>query len=166
MHDIPTKIISETRLLSHILLQNPVGSAVTLALRGPEKLDVPGRILPEGYVEFDAVLSLSPGRYWWQILSDSEHGSTVYQSGQILVTANYKNVEAGFDGRTAAEKMLEAVEAALLGTADEAVWTIQINGRQLQFYSVDQLKKLRAIAVAKVRNERGQNKFRSVAVRL
>ncbi|TIH12752.1 hypothetical protein D0S45_17430 [Marinifilum sp. JC120] len=165
---IPKKIIqnSTASCLIEVSGYTPVeGWALTLALRGPGKSNAAGVVLGSGW---SVVLptDIPVGLYWWQVVVQRDGEQHVPLSGKLEVSPDLLAEEAGFDGRTENEKALEAVDAALAGRATNAVWNYEINGRKIQYYSIDQLKKLRGMLATKVLQERGKNKFRSVRVRV
>lgn len=108
---------------------------------------------------------LQAGRYYWQLFVEREETKVLLESGVMHVEPNLLNEGAGFDGRTGAEKALEAVEACLAGKASKDQLSYSIKGRALTRYSVDELLRLRAFYVMRVRNERGI-KPKPVRVRL
>lgn len=165
---IPKKLIqnSTATVLLELSGYTPVeGWAATLALRGPGKANAEGVVLGSGW-SVVIPTNLTKGRYWWQVIVQRDGEQHAPLSGELEITPDLLAEEAGFDGRTEAEIALENVDAALAGRASNVVWNYEINGRKIQYYSVDQLKKLRAVLVTKVLNERGKNKFGVVRVRV
>ena len=78
-------------------------------------------------------------------------------SGRIVVLPNLAAISAvgGYDGRTQAKKMLDAIDAALLSLSYGerlAVVEAEVAGRRLK-YNVDGLMKLRNLYAAQVRAE-------------
>lgn len=108
---------------------------------------------------------LQAGRYYWQLFAERGTTKILLDCGELEVIPNLLNEEAGYDGRTDAEKGLDAVNACLLGKASKDQLSYTIKGRSLTRYSVDELKKLRAHFVMLVRKERGI-KAKPVRVRL
>lgn len=165
---IPKKLIqnSTATVLLELSGYTPVeGWAATLALRGPGKANAEGVVLGSGW-SVVIPTDLPKGRYWWQVVVQRDGEQYVPLSGELEITPDLLAEEAGFDGRTEAEKALEAVDSALAGRATNAVWGYEINGRKIQYYSIDQLKKLRGQLVTKVLQQRGKNKLRPVRVRV
>ncbi|MFK4765467.1 hypothetical protein ACI3L3_11925 [Desulfobaculum sp. SPO524] len=167
INELPRQIAISESTSCRILLGLPAseGWAATLALRGQGSTDVEGVADGDAFV-FSFVCTLPAGRHWWQIIATRGDEQRVVQSGKLEVVPNFLGVGGPYDGRTEAEKALEAVDAALSGCAGDAVWSYQIAGRQLQRYSIDQLRKLRGQLVVRVRSERGQNGFKTIGVRL
>ena len=135
-----------------------------LALRGVGAATVLSK--PEGdahKILFPA--DLQGGCYYWQLFAERGTIKTLLESGALDVSPNLLSEEAGFDGRTDAEKGLDAVDACLAGKASKDQLSYSIKDRTLTRYSVDELLKLRAHFVRLVRKERGIT-FKPVRVRL
>lgn len=99
--------------------------------------------------------TLKVGRYYWQLFRKMEESEVLLTCGELEVTPNLLHEKVGFDGRTEAEKGLDAVEACLAGKATKDQLSYEIKGRKLTRYSVAELLKLRAHYVMRVRKERG-----------
>lgn len=125
-----------------------------LALRGVGAATVLSQ--PEGDAhKISLPANLQAGRYYWQLFAEREETKVLLESGALNVSPNLLNEGAGFDGRTDAEKGLDAVKACLAGKASKDQLSYTIKGRSLTRYSVDELLKLRAFYVTLVRKERG-----------
>jgi hypothetical protein len=125
-----------------------------LALRGVGAATVTS-IEEDGAHKISFPLDLQAGRYYWQLFAERGTTRILLKNGELCVSANLLNEGAGFDGRTDAEKGLDAVEACLVGKASKDQLSYSIKGRTLTRYSVDELLKLRAHFVRLVRKERG-----------
>lgn len=108
---------------------------------------------------------LKKGRYYWQLFAERGITRIILDSGHVDVAPNLLSEEAGFDGRTDAEKGLDAVNACLGNKATKDQLNYTIKGRSLTRYSVDELRKLRGHFVMQVRRERGI-KQKPIRVRL
>ena len=135
-----------------------------LALRGAGAADVTSTVEGDAH-KISFPLDLQAGRYYWQLFAVKEAENFLLENGELCVSANLLNEGAGFDGRTDAEKGLEAVRACLAGKASKDQLSYSIKGRTLTRYSVDELLKLKAYFVRLVRKERGI-KPKPVRVRL
>ncbi len=136
-----------------------------LALRGAGVADVTSTIMEDDAHKISFPMDLQAGRYYWQLFAVKEAEQILLENGVLSVSANLLNEGAGFDGRTDAEKGLDAVEACLAGKASKDQLSYSIKGRTLTRYSVEELVKLRTHFVRLVRKERGI-KPKPVRVRL
>jgi hypothetical protein len=108
------------------------------------------------------------GQYWWQIIATKVTGERVFiDEGTTLVKAAISGTGA-YDGRSAAEIILEAIDATMLGKAnkDQASYTIQSgNGsRSLSRLNLAELTEARkyyaSIVAAEKRTAEGISVFK------
>jgi hypothetical protein len=112
--------------------------------------------------------NLTTGQYWYQVVAEDGLGARVFiTEGTIYVIG--KITGAGtFDGRSVAEKILEAIDATILGkaTADQQSYVIQSGSgsRSLSRIPVTELRELRkdyaAIVAAEKRSSNDTPLFR------
>jgi hypothetical protein len=91
---------------------------MSMALRGPKKLDIQGVADSSGGWSFsltsDVSKDLLPGAYWWSAYLSLGADRITAGSGQLLVLADLGAMTAdGFDGRSLAQKALADAEKAL-----------------------------------------------------
>ncbi|MEZ6853005.1 hypothetical protein [Halodesulfovibrio aestuarii] len=169
MRCIPKNLVANTVadcLLSPDGFPPSAGYSLTLALRGAGVADVASTASVEDDAHIISFpLDLQAGRYYWQLFAVIGGNNYLIESGALSVSANLLHEGAGFDGRTDAEKGLDAVEACLAGKASKDQLSYSIKGRTLTRYSVDELLKLKAYFICLVRKERGI-KPKPVRVRL
>ena len=113
------------------------------------------------YAEMDTTESdVDPGEYRWQSyatdLGDSERYFVA--SGLTEVVANYAAASSGFDARTDAETMLDALNATLVGKASQDQLMLSIQGRTLQRLTPAELLKWRDTMKSEVRRQRMEEK--------
>lgn len=167
INGIPKKIIAKSTAPCLVELKGytPVdGWAATLALRGVTKANVDGVVTGSCW-EF-TLPELSKGHYWWQVIVQRDGEQQVPLSGELEVLPNLLDENENFDGRSEAKKALDAVNAVLYKKASRDQLSYQINGRQLQRYSISDLMTLRSFLANKVRREKGKNGFKTMRVRM
>jgi hypothetical protein len=103
--------------------------------------------------------SLTPGRYSWQSFATNGAGERyTIATGTLTVRANLAAQVAGFDGRSHAQKVLDAIEATMEGRATKAQGSVQINNRQIQYLKPEELVKWRSFYKTEVARERSAEK--------
>ena len=123
------------------------GWTMHYAIRGASKLDLTSTPDPGGTDhDFSAAAAatavLSPGRYSWQSFVTNAGGERYTVSiGTIVVKPNLAIMNAGYDGRTHAQKVLDALYAMNEGQASKAQASIQINGRAIQYLKPDEISR-------------------------
>lgn len=101
------------------------------------------------------------GLYEWRLFivdGDSRKQDGV---GQVVVDPNFFELGAGYDPRSHAEKMLDAIKSVLEGRmlSDHESYT-DVDGRSLNRIPIMELQKLKRIYLGKVRREKGGNNSR------
>jgi len=103
--------------------------------------------------------ALSPGQYSWQsFVSDGTGERYTIATGTLTVRPNLPAQFTGFDGRSHAQKVLDAIEATMEGRATKAQAVLQINNRQIQYLKPEELIKWRSFYKAEVARERTAEK--------
>lgn len=82
------------------------------------------------------------GCYWWQLTAKREPELRVIDNGTIDVESNLSALDQ-YDGRSHAEKVLDALEACLLGKAKSDQLSYSIAGRSLSRMGPAELLKWR-----------------------
>ncbi|MBL4929345.1 hypothetical protein JI744_14655 [Tabrizicola sp. KVB23] len=118
-----------------------------LVLRGPGQIDMLSA--PDGAThifEATAVQSAEwvPGTYWWQLRAQSADGVYPVATGQTVIAADLATITDPHDGRSHAEKVLEAIEAVIEGRATKDQESYTIKDRTLQRTPLGELLKFRA----------------------
>lgn len=132
------------------------------AIRGASKLDLVST--PDGTdhkfsVGAWATRNLQPGFYTWQsFVTDGTGARHTVSTGSLTVRANLAVQDAGFDGRSHAQKVLDAIEATMEGRATQAQAAMQINNRQIQYLKPEELIKWRSFYQREVARERTAEK--------
>lgn len=144
------------------------GWTLSLALRGPASIDVTG--VGDGddhHLSADAATTGGwvPGAYWYQVRATDGVDVQLVEEGQVRILEDLAAAAPGFDGRSHAEKVLEAIEAVIEGRAslDQSHYTI--NNRSLTRTPVADLLKLRNQYRAEVRAQRMAKRRRGSARR-
>ncbi|MBE0558620.1 MAG: hypothetical protein IH628_15445, partial [Proteobacteria bacterium] len=103
--------------------------------------------------------SLQPGFYTWQsFVTDGTGARHTVSTGSISIRANLALQNSGFDGRSHAQKVLDAIEATMEGRATKSQAVVQINNRQIQYLKPEELIKWRSFYKAEVAREKTAEK--------
>ncbi|MTH79413.1 hypothetical protein [Paracoccus aestuariivivens] len=94
-----------------------------------------------------------PGRYVWALRALRGSDVIEYQTGDLLIGADIASLTSGFDGRSHARRVLEAVEAVLENRASIDQERYSINNRELWRTPVADLLMLRSRYRDEVRRE-------------
>lgn len=126
---------------------------LTLILRGPQAISLDA--VREGdeftfSASADVTAGWQPGTYWWQLRAIDSFETVLLEDGQLRVREDLAAGEGAFDGRSHAEKVLEAVEAVIEGRASIDQQSYSINNRSLTRTPLADLLKLRAVYRAQV----------------
>ncbi len=113
------------------------------------------------------------GFYTWSAYVEKAGEVYTVDRGQLEIRAGSSTMSAGYDGRTHARKVLDAIEAVLENRATLDQESYAINGRSLKRTPIEQLLKLRQVYRAEVAGEEAAAKLaaglgtaRKVQVRL
>lgn len=128
------------------------------AIRGASKLDLNSTPIGTDHkfsVGAWATRPLQPGRYTWQsYVTDGTGARHTVSTGSIVVRADLTAVNAGYDGRSHAQKVLDAIEATMEGRATKAQAALQINNRQIQYLKPEELIRWRSFYKTEVAREK------------
>lgn len=142
---------------------------VTLHLRGPQAIDLVATASGAYHAltaDAAATTGWEAGAYWYSLRATSGKTTKELQRGQVTVLADLAAMTGPFDGRSQAERSLEAINAVLEKRASRDQQRYTINNRELWRMSVSDLLKLRAHFAAQVRRAKGGGKFgRAIAVK-
>jgi enamine deaminase RidA (YjgF/YER057c/UK114 family) len=94
------------------------------------------------------------GPYSWSSWVEKAGESYTVESGQITILPDPRQVAAGLDSRSQAEQALDAINAKLAGKASDAIERYTINGREIRYYPLADLIKLRSHFVQQVAIDR------------
>lgn len=85
------------------------------------------------------------GLYSWQAYATNGTDRRTVDRGTIRILPDFSAVavDGGLDARSEARKGLEAIEAAIAGTASSTMKSYQIEGKSVENYSVTELLRLR-----------------------
>ncbi|WP_198556044.1 hypothetical protein [Halomonas sp. MES3-P3E] len=162
MAGIPKSTTAGTTLaLSLALTAYPAPDwSATLILRGAQSIDLASQ--PDGKLHTfttaaDVTASWKPGDYWYSLRVTD--GTEVYEveTGTLTVDPDLAAVSE-FDGRTHAERTLQAIEAVIEGRASKDQDSYRINNRELRRTSISQLLKLRDVYRQEVRRLRASRR--------
>lgn len=176
---IPASItanFTETFAADFLAQQVPSGFAVKMLFGGlTQSLEIAGAVAGET-VEFTVnaaqTADLTPGVYAYQIVAELGTDRRLLSEGRIGVRASI-NADGGFDNRTLAEQILDAIDALLLGraTTDQQSYTIASGSgsRSLSRIPVSELTVLRkqyaSIVASERRRANGDSLFKSHRVK-
>ena len=103
----------------------------------------------------DVTTTWSAGSYGWQLFAirGAEQYALDQYRGQLRVVPNLLTAPAGTDTRSADMVALDAIIQRLSGAASNGVMSYVINGRELRYYSMDELRSFRADYESRVAKE-------------
>lgn len=137
-----------------------------LILRGPMTIDIPATAEGDTYVfhaDAETTEKWKPGEYWFAVRGTSGADVVEMQNGETSVEPDIANVPDGYDGRTYAERVLDAIEAVIEKRASMDQQSYRINDRELSRTPIADLLKLRDQFRNEVNRERerkrGKNPF-------
>lgn len=151
----------------------PVGYTPKFVIGGAASLVKSGTIGSIGDDDADDLIfdfvatdttSFPTGQYWYQVISEDGLGGRVFISEGILFVTTKITGSGVYDGRSTAEKILEAIDNTILGKAtnDQQSYVIQsgTGSRSLSRLSMTEIREARqyyaTIVAAEKRNKRGQ----------
>lgn len=109
------------------------------------------------------------GVYHYQAYATSGGVTAVVDSGTIEIKPNFAAASTGYDARSPAEKIFDAVNALLQGVADDNAKRTRFRDRELETFSMDELLKLRSKMLEEVKREQaaaaGLSRGQTVRVR-
>lgn len=132
-------------------------TSVTLMLRGPGVVDIPGVLTGNDWVFTaapTATAGWAVGNYWYSVRAVSQAETLEICAGQIEVLQDFASLAAGYDGRTPNEIALAAIVAVLANRATQDQQRYTIGDRELWRTPIADLLKLKASYTAAVRRER------------
>ena len=100
-----------------------------------------------------ATAAYHPGDYDWQAVVDDGTTRATVMRGRVRVLPDPLNTGAGFDGRSHARRVLEALEAVIERRATSDQQSYAIGGRSLQKMRAEELIKFHAEYLSIVRAE-------------
>jgi hypothetical protein len=119
---------------------------LSLILRGLGPIDLVAAGVDETHTFLaDAVVTAAwvPGSYWWQLRASDGSDVVLVAEGQTKILADISAVVGEFDGRSHAQRVLQAIEAVIEGRASIDQESYSINNRSLSRTPVSDLLKLR-----------------------
>ena len=144
----------------------PAQWSAVLMLRGPSVVNITGTVDGDYFV-FTAPATETadwlPGNYWYAVRATSGSDVKELESGQTTVLPDMASAPEGYDGSTAAERTLAAIEAVIEKRASMDQERYRINNRELYRTPIADLLKLRDMYRMEVNRERaakcGNNPF-------
>lgn len=136
------------------------GWTLKYALRGPVAIDFAST--PDGdshtvNVPGSVSKDYGPGSYSWARYFEKADGTRATRAtGRITIKPDLVAVEGIYDGRSHAEKVLEAIERVIEGRASTGDQEVTIDGNRLVKMSVTELIALRQKYRAELRAERNR----------
>lgn len=136
------------------------GWTLKYALRGPVALDITSTAAGDSHliaVAGSITKDYAPGSYSWARYFAKLDGSrTTTATGRITITPDLVLQGAGYDGRSHAEKVLEAIERVIEGRATRGDQELQFDGKKIVKMTVQELIALRQKYRAELRAERNK----------
>jgi len=169
---IPRKIIAGVTFETTARLGRYPAPAWSLlvAMRGPKAIDIESE--PDGSVhrirvEASDTAEWQPGQYTYVVRVVSDGTVHEIERGSVEIEPDVTQAEDGYDGRSHARRVLDAIEAVIEKRATKDQERYRINNRELYRTSIEDLLKLRAKYRAIVAREEGRGGWgRRLRVRL
>lgn len=123
------------------------GWVLKYALRGPAAINLSST--PDGSshvidIPGNTSKGFAPGAYSWAGYYEKADGTRVTRhTGRLKITPDLVMAVAGYDGRSHAERVLEAIERVIEGRATRGDQELQFEGKKITKMTVDELLKLR-----------------------
>lgn len=142
------------------------GWTLTASLRGPAVINLVSTVNGNAY-QFSAdaatTAGWAPGRYWYQIVATSTDGTVCQvEAAEIVITPDLSQAEAGYNGQSANEQILAALDAMIAGKATNDVQRYRINNRELTRFTPAELIKWRDYYWQLVQRERLKARGKSI----
>lgn len=142
------------------------GWTLTYYFRGPTTFDVTASANGADFdvdVPASVTAAATAGLYFWQAWLSKDDDKLRIASGRTNAVAGFPTTDAGFDGKSDAERLLDAIDALLAGKAsvDQQEYTIGAGGAQQQLRKIPipdllELRKHYAAIVGGERRKRGR----------
>lgn len=137
--------------------------SASLILRGPQSIDLTAEAdeaLHTFRVTAADTASWKSGEYWYAIRVTDGLDVHEVDTGTLTVAPDLAAIETDYDGRTHAQRTLEAIEAVIEGRASKDQDSYRINNRELRRTPISQLLKLRDVYRQEVRRARAAKRGR------
>ncbi len=155
---IPPKFVVGDRFIVEIpggLYPAPVYSIVLVLISSSAKQTITSTAAGSNHRLVIDTATLPPGRYDYQLQRAGNGGGRVFSQGKTIARPDLATADpATYDGRTHAEKVLEAIEAAIEGRASKTQKSQIVYGVEIQYYSHEQLIGVRARYKSELLGER------------
>lgn len=143
---------------------NPATWTLKYAIRGAVNLDLTAVSGGDGWttsVTSTQSATLTPGKYYWQAYCVDGSGNRItVGDGDLNIKVDLVQQAAGYDGRSLAKQIVDAIEAEIKARATGGyVIEYSIAGRSLRKESLSDLMKLRADWRAKYAREIRQSRI-------
>lgn len=136
---------ASTWTLTYALVSSTVRVQITAAANGNwHQVDV-AAATTAGY---------TAGTYRWQAYVTSGTDRRMVGQGDIEILPNFATQSSGYDGRSHARTVLDAIEAVIEGRATKDQESYSIGGRSLQRTPIAELLRLRDVYRAEVKAEK------------
>jgi hypothetical protein len=132
------------------------GWALSAALRGPAVINITATVEDDKHkLTADAATTAAwaPGRYSYIVRATKDGKVYAVETGVLEILPDLNAQTAGYDGRTHAERTLEAIEAVIEQRATMDQERYRINNRELYRTPIADLMKLRDLYRSEVQRE-------------
>lgn len=135
------------------------GWILTTSVRGVAILNVVGTADGDSWISTAAAAStaaVTPGRYSWISRVEKDGESYTVDSGVIEILPDLATAEAGFDGRSFAEKQLAAAETALTALLGKQNASVSFGDQSYSLQDIEKLIRVRDQLRQQVANEKAR----------
>lgn len=160
--DLSTEFPNTDYTLSYNFVSRSPSAAfsITAAADGSDYLISVAKAITAAYTASDQRRGQS-GYEWAAFMTKSTGERVRVDYGTLNLAVNLATAAAGYDGRSHAKKMLDAITAVLEGRATESDLEYEINGRRMRRMSHQELIKAQAFYRVQYQNELNAEKIRN-----
>lgn len=141
------------------------GWTLQWAIRGENQLDITATQTPPDTTFYSMITTtqsngLTAGRYRWVAAVTKEEQRITLADGTLTVDVDLFSLDAVYDGRTTAEKMLDTVNEAITLVSSGAKASYKISDREFTYQTLPDLVRWRDKLRIEVRREQSLDKVR------
>jgi len=100
--------------------------------------------------------TLEEGNYWYEAKVTDGTSTYVVKTGNFTIKESLANQKAGYDGRSHAKRVLDAIENVIAGRASQSDKSIEIDGRKIDRLTPKELMQFRATYRAEYQAEQAE----------
>ena len=164
---LPQKITAGLTLDQRVTLTEAPAPEWSMSahLRGPMAINITGGNDGNAHTikaSAETTAAWTPGKYWYSVRVTDGADVVEIDNGQIEIEPDLVSVSGEYDGRTHAERTLEAIEAVIEKRATKDQRRYKVNNRELERMGVGELLRFRDYYKEQIRRERAASRGQSL----